>query len=412
MRHELTIGSFLRRSAEANPQKTYLFFENRQISYSEFLESVNKASRAFQDLNIGKGDKICLLLRNCPEFLFAWLALAQIGAVAVFINTALKEREIHYIANHSEAKAILTTSDFLRSVRLGKPELTYLQHPVICVDAPCPEGAISFPSILNSSPPQFREYPLNPDDVAAYIYTSGTTGMPKAVMQTHQTYVLTGESIPLWLGLGNEDRLFTCLPLFHINAQAYSAMGSLGAGASLVLSKKFSASSFWGEIKTSGATEVNLLGAMPHYLLKQPAQEGERNHRVRIAYTAPALNKHDHEEFERRFGVTLAVGYGMSECTFGTITPLDKGKRRLGSIGLPRAHPQSGNQLRIVDDEGSELAPLKSGEIILKNSTVMKGISRTPRLRLRACATVGCTRETWLIATRTVLFTLPEERRT
>ena len=390
MRHELTIGSFLRRSAEANPRKTYLFFENQQISYQEFLDSVNKASRAFQELNIGKGDKICLLLRNCPEFLFAWLALAQIGAVAVFINTALKEREIHYIANHSEAKAILTTSDFLRSAKLGKPELRYLEHPAICVDAPCPEGAISFPLILNSAPPQFRECPLSPDDIAAYIYTSGTTGLPKAVMQTHQTYVLTGESIPHWLGLGNEDRLFTCLPLFHINAQAYSVMGSLGAGASLILSKKFSASSFWEEVKQGGATEVNLLGAMPLFLLKQPAQEGERNHRVRIAYTAPALNTHDHEEFERRFGVTLVVGYGMSECTFGTINPLDKGKRRLGSIGLPRAHPRFGNQLCIVDDDGGELAPSQSGEIILKNATVMKGYYKDP------AATAASLRDGWL----------------
>jgi carnitine-CoA ligase len=386
---DLKIGSFITRVAGKEPDKTYLFFRNQRFSYSEFINKTRKASRAFQELNIGKGDRVCLLLPNCPDFLFAWLGLAQIGAIAVFVNTALKAREIQYIANHSKAKAIVTTFDFLESIPRNGSALPCLHHPAICVDAP-PPGAISFQEMMESVSADFRQPSLNNDDVAAFIYTSGTTGLPKAVMQTHQTYVLTGESVPHWLGLGAEDRLFTCLPLFHINAQAYSVMGSLGAGASLILSDKFSATSFWDQVRAWEATEFNLIGAMPLLLLKQPVKDSERSHRVRIAYTAPALIPEDHEEFERRFGVTLSVGYGMSESTFGCINPIDKNKRQLGSIGLPRAHPNFGNQLRIVDENGQEAARQETGEIILKNPTVMKGYYKDPD------ATDASLRDGWL----------------
>lgn len=390
IQYELHIASLLRRVVDRNPEKSYLEFKDKRFSYSEFLEQVNRASRGFQEMGIAKGDKVCLLLPNSPEFLFAWLGLNQIGAVAVFINTALKEREIQYIADHSEAKAMVTTQALMQSVARNESKFLNLRHPLISVDETPPTGMISFKEMLASSPPDFTAPDLANEDIATFIYTSGTTGLPKAVMQTHQTYVLTGESMPSWLGLQPADRLFTCLPLFHINAQAYSVMGSIGAGATLVLSEKFSASGFWGQIHQSGATEFNLLGGMPLLLLKQPEKSAERTHHVRIAYTAPALNEDDHKAFERRFGITLVVGYGMSEATFGCINPIDKAKRKIGSIGLPRSHPNCGNELKIVDDAGNEVRSLQSGEIVLRNATMMKGYYKD------AVATNNALRDGWL----------------
>ena len=389
-RHHLTIGSFLCRAAEQDPQKTFLSFQGTQFSYAAFVEMTRRAARAFQQLKLGQGDKVCILAPNSPEFLFAWLGLAQIGAVTVFINTALKGREIQYIADHSESKAILTTSELLDIVPRAPSDLPHLCHAPILMDAAERPGTLSFRQMLDAAPADFQEPSLAGDDLATFIYTSGTTGLPKAVMQTHQTYVLTGEAMPQWLGLAPDDRLFACLPLFHINAQAYSVMGSLGAGASLILSPKFSASSFWKQIKESRATEFNLLGGMPLILLKQPVTEIERSHGARIAYTAPALGTQDHQEFERRFGINLVVGYGMSECTFGCIQPVDQSRRKLGGIGLPRAHPQYGNELRIADDDGCELGPMKTGEIALKNLAVMKGYFKDP------AATAATLRDGWL----------------
>jgi crotonobetaine/carnitine-CoA ligase len=389
---DLTIPSFLAKTAEKEPQKTYLYYRENGYSYSEFVEKVKKAADGFQKLGIAKGDKVCLFLPNCPEFLYAWLGLSEIGAISVFINTALKRPEIRYIVNHSEAKAFVTISELWESMALDRREMPSLKYPVICIDSPSPDGAISFREIIEAASANPRRPQLSPEDVVTFIYTSGTTGLPKAVMQTHQTYVLTGEAIPSWLDISSHDRLFTCLPLFHINAQAYSVMGSLGCRGSLILGEKFSASAFWGQIAARQATEFNLIGAMPLLLLKQPPKDTDRTHGARLAYTAPALDSETHEEFESRFGVNLVVGYGMSESTFGTINPIQKENRRLGSIGRQRAHsdPRFGNQLRITGDDGNELEAAKTGEITLKNPAIMKGYYKDPE------ATNAVLRDGWL----------------
>ncbi len=106
------------------------------------------------------------------------------------------------------------------------------------------------------------------------IPTSGTTGRSKLVMQTHRAYVLAGEGFPYWMGLTARDRLMTSLPLFHINAPAYSVMGSLACGAGLILLPRFSARDFLDAARRHGATEFNAIGAMLEILMRQPPRPG------------------------------------------------------------------------------------------------------------------------------------------
>ena len=108
------------------------------------------------------------------------------------------------------------------------------------------------------------------DDVACLIPTSGTTGRSKLVAQTHRAYVMAGEGFPYWMQLSSTDRLMTSLPLFHINAQAYSTLGSLACGAGLILLPRFSASGFLDSARRHGATEFNAIGAMLEILMRQP----------------------------------------------------------------------------------------------------------------------------------------------
>ena len=106
------------------------------------------------------------------------------------------------------------------------------------------------------------------------IPTSGTTGRSKLVMQTHRAYVMAGEGFPYWMELTAADRLMTSLPLFHINAPAYSMMGSLACGAGLILLPRFSASGFLDAARRHGATEFNAIGAMLEILMRQPPRPG------------------------------------------------------------------------------------------------------------------------------------------
>ena len=238
----------------------------------------------------------------------------------------------------------------------------------------------------------------SPEAPAELLYTSGTTGMPKAAVQSYRSMMLTGEAFADWLALGPEDRLFTCLPLAHINARFYSTMGAFAAGATLALEERFSASAFWSWMAESGATVVNTIGAMLHILLQAPQSPGERRHQLRIVYTSPAIGEELHRSFEKRFGVRLVVGYGMTECTFGFIHPIDappsSPDRHLASMGRPRRHPDlrwpSG--WRLVDPKSIEAAGAENagggaprdvdvgeiGEVWLSGPTVFSGYLDNP----------------------------------
>jgi crotonobetaine/carnitine-CoA ligase len=181
------------------------------------------------------------------------------------------------------------------------------------------------------------------------------------------------------MGASEQDRFLTCLPLFHINAQAYSTMGALGGGASLVLLPRFSASQFWDQARRSGATMANMIGAMLEILMRQPPRPEETAHHLRLIYTAPLPPEERHLEMERRFGVRLTAGYALSETPYGAVWPLD-GPRPYGSMGRPRQHPTLGtiNQARVVDDAGRDVPLGQPGELLLRNPAVMKGYFLLP----------------------------------
>ena len=232
---------------------------------------------------------------------------------------------------------------------------------------------------------------MDEEDVFQIMYTSGTTGPPKGVMQTNRSVVLVGYGYKHWVDITPEDRLFTCLPLFHGNAQGYSTLGAIASEASLILVDRFSASGFWDQIRHYRATIFNYIGAMLTILSKQPESEKDRDHRVRVAYGTPALDKPFQDYMEERFGITFVSGYALTECPLGTIQPLH-GLRKEKSIGLPRQVPGAGfvNEIRVVDEGGEEVPPGSIGEIILKNPATMAGYFKEPEM------TQAAIREGWL----------------
>jgi len=217
-----------------------------------------------------------------------------------------------------------------------------------------------------------------PDDLAVLIPTSGTTGRSKLVMQTHRAYAMAGEGFPYWLGLTDEDRLMTSLPLFHINAPAYSVLGSLACGAGLVLLPRFSPRAFLDAARRHGATEFNAIGAMLEMLMRQPARPDDAETGLRLCYTGPSPTREWQEAFEQRFGLRVVCGYALSESPYGLIWR--HGTRPYGTLGSPRQHPTLGtvNEARVVDDSGHDLTSGRTGELLLRNPTVTPGYWHLP----------------------------------
>jgi len=384
----LTIPEAFAAVAARRAAHPFLVFGDTAVSYAEAHERIGRVAAGFQRLGVGAGDRVACYLGNRPEFLWTWFGLATLGAILVPVNTAFHVEEARYPVEHAGATILVTGAEGFEVAREVYRRSARLRELVV-VGAGDWDRGIAFEELADE-----RALPLEgratPESIATIIYTSGTTGRPKGVMQPHRNYVLTGEGFRAWLDLSPEDRLMTPLPLFHINAQAYSTMGALAAEATLVLLERFSASRFWAEARRTGATEANVIGSMLALLAKAPPSPDDRAHRLRILYAAP-VPRELFEPFERRFGVTLLEGYGLSECTFGTILPL-RGLRKPGSMGLPRELPARGirNQVRVVAPDGRECAPGEVGEIVIRNDVLMAGYHADP------AATAEALRDGWL----------------
>lgn len=326
---------------------------------------------AFAAAGIGPGDRVGLLLDNGVDFIACFFGIARLGAVAVTVNTALRGETLEYILSHAQVRVVV-----------AEPALVqYVEGAAVSTIE-----VVWMPNDLDGRPQGRRTLPVlrAPGDVAAIAYTSGTTGRPKGVMLTDHGYPRAASWFAESLSLTRDDVLYTCLPLFHVNAQHLSLCGSLAAGAELALERKFSASRFWETITEARATSFNLIGAMLGILHLQPVSAAERKHRVRVACVAP-VPPSIHRECEERFGLTLVDGYGLTETTPGIAYNLDG---RLGSCGRPAPYVD----LAIVDDQGAPVAARVHGEITarpLEDGIFMAGYYRDPD------ATAAAFREGW-----------------
>ncbi len=384
----MTLPELLDRVTAQAPNKVYLYYQGYHVTYEEFRHYILKTANLFRELGVRHGDRVCAFLPNGREFPFIWFGLAHLGAICVPINTAYKQEEMAYILNNAEAKALVAHHTLMDVAQEAAQVCPSLQARLVVggdPDTPPPgdaEGAeawTDFWTLLREAAPlpSHVASEVKPDDISMLVYTSGTTGNPKGVMISHQMYVASGQGFATWTQATSEDRFFTCLPYFHANSQYYSTMGSLAAGASLMLEDRFSASRFWDQVRESRATVVNFIGMMMPVLLKQDPADRDKDNSVRIFYGSPAMAPEMLEGFEERFGAQVLIGFGMTETCYGTIERLGESHRQ-GSSGQPRWHPDTRfqNELRIRDDDGNPLPTGQPGEITLKNPVVMPGYWR------------------------------------
>ncbi len=372
-----TVRAFLEQAVSEVPDEPYLIWEDRSISYAQFDAEVNRAARIWLDLGIDRGDRVAMMAGNSPEFLYSWLGLAKIGATLVAINTGFKTGEVAYILQHSGARIALVDPEFATTVRDARATAPSLES--IYSIGPCPDlqDFEAFRRVADPAPPATQPHE---DDVVSFIYTSGTTGKPKAVMHSQRNFVLTGEAYPAWMGMEPGDRIYACLPLFHINSQAYSTMGAIGARGTIVLVPRFSASRFWSDITKHRVAVFNFIGAMTLILSKKPPEPADTQHVVKVAYGVPALPGELRAELEARYGMRIVSGFGMSETTFGLLEPFDE-RRRAGAMGFPRHHPDPSiarTEAKVVDEAGNEVADGAPGELVLRGPATMLGYFNDP----------------------------------
>jgi carnitine-CoA ligase len=355
-----TIPVLFEEAVEDCPGKVWLYFGDDTFTYEEAHARVTGAAAAMRDRGMGRGSRVLMTARNAADYLFAWLAVGWLGAIAVAINPESSAAELAGLVSQTDPGLILTDRGLADRI----PE------------AP-PHGVLEVGELFAAPDRRVTTIAARPDDVAVMIPTSGTTGRSKLVMQTQRAYALAGEGFPYWLELTSEDRLMTSLPLFHVNAPAYSVLGSIAARASVVLLPRFSASRWLEWARHYGATEFNAIGAMLEILMRRPERPNDADNPLRLCYTGPSPTEQRQLAIERRFGFRIVCGYALSESPYGLVWR--RGTRPYGTLGSPRQHPSLGaiNEARVVRD-GRVVDAGEVGELQLRNPAVMRGYYGMP----------------------------------
>jgi long-chain acyl-CoA synthetase len=378
------IAALLEGRVQNAPDKVFLFSDpdDRQFTYAEFDAAVNRAAALLAAQGIGKGDVVSLLMPNSAEYIIAYFACWKLGAVAGPVNSLLKEHEIEFVMNNSEAKAVLLHSEFRERIENIRGELPHLRSVITFDDEA--EACVGYARLRRAgsrldSDEENKGTPeaCVPRDDAIIIYTSGTTGKPKGCLLTHGNVMANARQISQWLRFSENDRLLTIMPLFHMNAVSVTTMSALYAGGSTVISPKFSASQFWQIISDYQVTSFGSVATMLSILLNtypDGVPEGLKTDQLRFAMCGSApVPAEVMKKFEEAFNCPVVEGYGLSESTCrSTFNPPDE-RRRPGSCGLP-----IGNEMKVFDDNDNEVADGELGEIVLRGENILKGYYKNP----------------------------------
>ena len=378
-----TLGRVLREQAKRCPAKPFLLFEGESYTYREAELLTTRLAAGLRGAGVRKGDNVAIQMGNSPEMLWTLFALAWIGAVAVPLNTAAKGDLLTYFVEHSRAPFVIVDSSLLPIMLEATESLPTVTKYIVHADAtdsPA-ESALAarrtdrpltpLGSLFDAS--HALEDDIQPDfsDLQLIMYTSGTTGRSKGVMCTHAQEQTGGLFMADQMGYVESDVLYTCLPLFHVNALRVTVNAALWAGATVAMSRRFSASKFWSEIRESGATQFNALGAIANIILRQPPSALDREHHVRLCNIVPALPSAVADEFEQRFGLIVTSMYGSTEfcCPMFASpgTPRDKGPT-CGRVVEPF-------EVRVVDERDFEVPHGQAGEWIIRVRRTMARVS-------------------------------------
>ena len=385
---EMTLSELLGKAVAQDPDKVFLEISGQELTYRRFQDLAARTVGMFQAMGLDRGDRVCLFLPNCPEFLLCWFGLSAIGAICVPINTAYRRDEAAYIMSNSGARVLVAHESLIGVASQAAGVVTDLEWKLAVGDGGAPEdGWLDFSDHLARAGKPSVVPEVSPDDISMLVYTSGTTGNPKGVMVTQKMYAAAGQGFASWTRASSEDRFFTCLPYFHANTHYYSTMGTLAVGATLVVADRFSASRFWDQVRDARATIVNFIGMMMPVLAKQPVSPSDNQSGVRLFYGSPAFSPDFLQAFQERFGTDVIVGFAMTETCYGTIERTGE-RRRPGSSGRARQHPDHRfeNRVRIVDESGDPVPAGTVGEICISNPVLMPGYWRNEeqtRLALR-----------------------------
>ena len=362
-----------------------LTFYGKTITYAELVAAVNRFASSLQTLGVQKGDRVAIMLPNCPQYVIAYYGILQAGAIVTQVNPMLVERELAYVLNDSGAETIIIYEPLyprLAAVREG----TAIKRAVT-VSFGAPSSAslaaedVTFDEFLAEGSGQVRPVPIEPaHDVAVLQYTGGTTGRSKGAMLSHRNIFANvlqcAEFFKGTFEMGKE-RYLTVIPLFHVFAMTSGMNLAIYQGAENILLPRFELKEVLETIRDKQPTVFPGVPTMYVAITNTPGVEQYGISSIKTCNSGSApMPLELMRDFEEKTGAVVLEGYGLSEASPVTHCNPPFAARKPGTVGI--GMPLTEYKVVDVATGTQELPPGEVGELIIRGPQVMKGYWNMP----------------------------------
>ncbi len=383
----LNLAATLEYSSNTNPNDPALYFSGKMITYKEVNIMANKIANGLINSGIKRGDRVALCCPNIPQFIFAYFGILKAGCVVLPFNVLLKNNEIEFILDNSQASAIICfegtaelsianevkkafeKSNSCKKMWVIKSLDNFVLDNNIC----------DFSLLSNSENNDFDTVQCSSEDTAIILYTSGTTGKPKGAELTHANILFNAFICKDLVKITNSDKVIMSLPLFHVYGQVVMMLSAILSGASLIIMPRFDPIEV---LKAMEEYKATVFGGVPTMYWALLNSVDEANVDINIISSnlricsagGSSLPIEVLKDFEKRFKVPILEGYGLSETSPGiTFNHLGR-ERKPGSVG----QPVWGIEIKVVDENDEEVKTKDTGEIVVRGHAVMKGYYNNP----------------------------------
>uniref|UniRef100_A0A5B6ZEF0 Oxalate--CoA ligase n=1 Tax=Davidia involucrata TaxID=16924 RepID=A0A5B6ZEF0_DAVIN len=373
-----TLTGLLKQVAGEFPNRPALSVSGKfDLTHARLQELIERAASRIAAAGVKAGDVVALTFPNTVEFVIMFLAVIRVRATAAPLNPAYTLDEFEFYLSDSESKLLLTSKEGNQPAQAAASKLK-IPHVTATLSQADSEVTLSS-SESESSTDAVSKIVNDPSDVALFLHTSGTTSRPKGVPLTQLNLASSVHNIKSMYKLTESDSTVLVLPLFHVHGLVAGLLGSLGAGAAVTLpaAGRFSASSFWSDMKKYNATWYTAVPTIHQIILDRHLNNPEsvypklRFIRSCSASLAPAILA----RLEEAFGAPVLEAYAMTEAThIMASNPLpEDGPHIPGSVGKP-----VGQEMAILDENGVKQEAGASGEVCIRGPNVTKGYKHNP----------------------------------
>jgi len=369
----MSLTRLARESLDRYGEYVALAFEGRRYTNLEQDRAAGRLANALRRLGVCPGDRVMVMLPNCPEVTQSYAAILKCGGVIVPVIFLLGDREVAHILADSEARIVITSADMLWKVEAQIGVLPSLRH-VLLVDGGGDGKTRSLGAEAAQEEESFATVERRSDDLAVILYTSGTTGVPKGVALSHDNLESNARAAAALHELEREDWAVSVLPLSHSYGLTVMNAGHI-LGSRAALLRWFNPEEVLRTIQQFRAVSMSAVPTMLLYLLNFPDAERFDTGSMRVWGSGAApLPAEIVEPFERKFGGRILEGYGLTEASPVVSAHRLSGPRKIGSVG--QAIP--GVEVSIQDDGDRPLPVGEVGEVCVRGRNVMAGYYRNP----------------------------------